>query len=75
MVESSKYEEWLKTGKRMKSPWSPEVVGDQEMVGHDCPTHHEKVVTRVTRGFEPTQRGEWGSNLSIGGFEPGTLLR
>ena len=59
----------------MKSPWSPEVIGDQEMVGRGRPTHHENLVTGVTRGFEPAQRGERGSNLDIGGFEPGTPLR
>ena len=60
MIESSKYEEWLKTGKRMKSPWSPEVIGDQEMVGHDCPTYHEKVVTKVTRGVRTHSEGGVG---------------
>ena len=60
MNESSQKEEWLKTGKRIKSPWSPEVIGDQEMVGHDCPTHHEKVVTKVTRGVRTHSEGGVG---------------
>ena len=50
----------MKTGKRMKFPWSPEVIGDQEMVGRDCPTHHEKLVTKVTRGVRTRSEGEAG---------------
>ena len=47
-------------GKRMKFPWSPEVIGDQEMVGRGCPTYHEKVVTKVTKGVRTRSEGGAG---------------